>query len=56
MGLVVYCVQYLGWGDLPTLCVQIPAGAAMYSLLSVTFRLEEWNYLKNTVLHSVKRK
>lgn len=56
MGLAVYCIQFLGWGDLPTLCVQIPVGAVIYVLLSAAFRLEEWNYLKNIVLSYVKRK
>lgn len=56
MGLAVYCIQFLGWGDLPTLCVQVPVGAVIYVLLSAAFRLEEWNYLKNIVLSYVKRK
>ena len=56
MGLAVYCIQFLGWGDLSTLCVQVPVGAVIYVLLSVAFRLEEWNYLKYIVLSHVKRK
>lgn len=48
MGLAVYCIQFLGWGDLPTLCVQIPVGAALYLAGSALLRLDSFLYLKST--------
>ena len=48
MGLAVYCIQFLGWGDLPTLCVQIPAGAALYLAGSALLRLDSFLYLRST--------
>ena len=48
MGLAVYCIQYLGWGDLPTLCVQVPVGAALYLAGSALLRLDSFLYLRST--------
>ena len=48
MGLAVYCIQFLGWGDLPTLCVQVPVGAALYLAGSALLRLDSFLYLKST--------
>ena len=48
MGLAVYCIQFLGWGDLPTLCVQIPVGAALYLAGSALLRLDSFLYLRST--------
>ena len=48
MGLAVYCIQFLGWGDLPTLCVQVPVGAALYLAGSALLRLDSFLYLRST--------
>lgn len=48
MGLAVYCIQFLGWGDLSTLCVQIPVGAALYLAGSALLRLDSFLYLRST--------
>lgn len=48
MGLAVYCIQFLGWGDLPTLCVQVSVGAALYLAGSALLRLDSFLYLRST--------
>lgn len=48
MGIAVYCIQYLGWGDLSTLCMQVPVGAALYLAGSALLRLDSFLYLKST--------
>lgn len=48
MGLAVYCIQFLGWGDLPTLCVQVPVGAALFLAGSALLRLDSFLYLRST--------
>lgn len=55
MGLAVYCIQFLGWGDLPTLCVQVPVGAALYLAGSALLRLESFTYLFHFLCSFSKR-
>lgn len=45
MGAAVYPIQLFGWSDWVTLPVQVIAGAAVYILGSVIFRLDSFNYL-----------
>ncbi len=45
MGAVVYCVTFLGLGDVVTLLVQVPLGVAIYVLGSRMFKLESYDYL-----------
>jgi len=45
MGICVYPVSLLGWGDLLTLAVQIPLGVAVYVLASVIFKVDSFNYI-----------
>lgn len=45
MGAAVYPIQLFGWSDWVTLPVQVIAGAAMYILGSVIFRLDSFSYL-----------
>lgn len=56
MGLAVYCIQFLGWGDLPTLCVQIPVGAALYLAGSALLRLDAFLYLKENFRNLLLKK
>lgn len=55
MGLAVYCIQFLGWDDLPTLCVQVPVGAALYLAGSALLRLESFTYLFHFLCSFSKR-
>lgn len=45
MGICVYGVSLFGWGDLPTVVVQVLLGAVLYLLGSVVFKLEAFQYL-----------
>lgn len=45
MGAAVYPIQLFGWSDWVTLPVQVIAGAAVYILGSVIFRLDNFSYL-----------
>ena len=45
MGAAVYPIQLFGWSDWVTLPVQVIAGAAVYILGSVIFRLDSFSYL-----------
>ena len=45
MGAAVYPIQLFGWSDWVTLPVQVIAGAAVYILCSVIFRLDSFSYL-----------
>lgn len=59
MGAAVYCVQFLGLGDVLTLIIQIPLGVAAYWILSKVFHVESYTYVINTVkelLHKRKAK
>lgn len=45
MGAAVYSVQFLHLGDMVTLLIQVPLGAALYVVGSKLFRLESYNYI-----------
>ena len=45
MGMCVYCIQLLGFGNLVTLIIQIPVGAIIYILLSKICKIEAYTYL-----------
>ena len=45
MGAAVYPIQLFGWSEWVTLPVQVIAGAAVYILGSVIFRLDSFSYL-----------
>lgn len=45
MGLCVYPLLWLGFGDLPTLVLQIAVGFFSYAALSILFRNSSWKYL-----------
>lgn len=45
MGAVVYCVSFIGLGDIPTLLIQIPLGGALYIAGSKLFKFDSFEYL-----------
>lgn len=49
MGASVYFVSYLGLNDILTLIIQFVAGAAIYILGSIIFKLESFNYFKSLI-------
>ena len=58
MGVVVYCVQFMGLNDILTLLIQVPVGAIIYITFSKVFHIDSFEYLINTVkglLHKQKK-
>lgn len=49
MAVAVGAVQLLGYGNVLTLCIQIPLGAVIYVAGSAIFRLESFRYLLNMI-------
>ena len=45
MGAVVYCVSFIGLGDIPTLLIQIPLGGVLYIAGSKLFKIDSFEYL-----------
>ena len=55
MGILVYPIQLLGLGYLPTLLIQIPLGAFIYSVGSIILKLDSFEYLLGIVKQFLKR-
>ena len=58
MGVVVYCVQFIGLSDILTLLIQVPVGAIIYIACSKVFHIDSFEYLVNSVkglLHKTKK-
>ncbi|HRU98904.1 MAG TPA: lipopolysaccharide biosynthesis protein [Ruminococcus sp.] len=58
MGLIVYCVQFVGLNDILTLLIQVSVGAIIYISCSKLFHIDSYEYLINTVkglLHKTKK-
>ena len=49
MGVLVYPIQFIGFSDFVTLCIQVPFGAAIYIMFSKIFKLESFEYLLEVV-------
>lgn len=49
MAAAVGAVPFLGYGNVLTLCIQIPLGAVIYVAGSAIFRLESFRYLLNMI-------
>lgn len=45
MGALVYCVNFIGLGDILTLLIQIPLGGALYIAGSKLFKIDSFEYL-----------
>ena len=56
MGAIVYCVSLLHLGDIATLCIQVPLGAAIYFGMSWIFKLASFEYVLKTVNGVVSKK
>ncbi|MCR5600620.1 MAG: lipopolysaccharide biosynthesis protein [Ruminococcus sp.] len=58
MGVIVFCVQFIGLSSVLTLLIQVPVGATIYIVLSKLFHIDSFEYLINTVkglLHKKKK-
>lgn len=49
MGAIVYCIQFIGFGSLLTLIIQVPVGVIVYYLGSKIFHIDSFDYLVSTV-------
>lgn len=49
MGAVVYCVNFLGLGDILTLLLQVLVGVLVYVMGSLLFKVESFTYLLDTL-------
>ena len=49
MGVAVYCVTFLGFGDAVTLAVQIPLGAALYAGAAWLIKMKSMRYVLDTI-------
>ena len=56
MGAVVYCVSFIGLGDIPTLMIQIPLGGALYVAGSKLFKIDSFEYLLSILNGFLRRK
>lgn len=45
MGALVYCVKFIGFGDIVTLIIQLPLGGALYIIGSKLFKIDSFEYL-----------
>ena len=45
MGVLVHCIEFLGWGAVPTLCVQVLLGAILYVAGSMMTKNDSFRYL-----------
>ena len=58
MGVIVYCVQFIGLNDILTLLIQVPVGIIAYVVGSKIFHIDSFDYLMSTVkgfLHKQKK-
>lgn len=49
MGVVVYCVQFLGLNSILTLLIQVPVGVVLYVGISKVFHIDSFEYLIGTI-------
>lgn len=49
MGIIVFCIQFIGLNDILTLLVQITVGAIIYITCSKIFHIDSFEYLISTV-------
>lgn len=59
MGILVYCIQFLGLNNIITLIIQFVAGVSFYILISKIFHIESFEYILsilNSILIKPKKK
>lgn len=47
MGMIVYCVTFIGLNDVLTMLIQVPLGVLIYVGGSILFRIDSFNYVIN---------
>ena len=56
MGAIVYCVSFLGLGNMTTLVIQVFLGVAIYMAGSIIFKFESFYYVLGILKSMLKRK
>ena len=56
MGVVVYCIQFLGLRDIVTLIIQVVVGAVIYISGSKLLKLESFEYIWKMLMGILKRR
>ncbi len=56
MGLIVYCVTFLGLSDIWTLVIQVPLGVAIYVIGSKVFKIDSYNFVLGIIRSYFGRK
>ena len=56
MGVIVYCVKFIGFNDVVTLLIQITIGGCIYVSGSIIFHINSFNYLSIIIKGLLKRK
>lgn len=56
MGLIVYCVQFLGLSSILTLLIQAPLGVFLYIIGSKIFHVDSYEYMINTIKSFIRKK
>lgn len=56
MGICVFPIQFIGLPDIVTLCIQVPMGAVIYIVGAKLFKLDSFDYLKETIKNFFKKK
>ena len=56
MGVCIYPIQWIGFPDIVTLCIQVPLGAVIYILGSKLFKLDSFEYLWGIIKPYIKKK
>lgn len=56
MGIVVWPVQLLGFGDFVTLLIQVPLGVAAYVAISAIFRIDSFGFMLEVLKKLLRRR
>lgn len=56
MGVIVFCVQFIGLSDITTLLIQVPLGVAIYVLGAKIFKIESFQYILNLIKSFIKKR
>ena len=56
MGVIVYCVNFLHFGNITTLAIQVLLGAVIYILGSKIFRLDSFEYILGVICSLTTKK
>ena len=56
MGVIVYCINFIGLNDILTLLIQLPLGAVLYIAGSKLFKIDSFEYLSSMILGFLRKR